>query len=217
MLFLKFFCKFLTISHNFQKSEEESICKSLTYNKDFFLNDTEKLKSFTGQPLDPDALLSPCGSKATNFFNDRFKLFSSPAKKEIFINESDIAYESDKKYTFKRSADYNSTRWIDVTDEHFMVWMNMETFNDFHKKWGRIDQDLESGIYVLHVYNTWPVANIETKKYFMLSSTPGLGSASFFGWSLIKAGIISLISVFILIITRATQKNTFDETYLSWE
>ena len=34
-------------------------------------------------------------------------------------------------------------QWIDVENEHFIIWMNMELFSDFIKRWGYIDKDLK--------------------------------------------------------------------------
>jgi hypothetical protein len=38
-----------------------------------------------------------------------------------------------------------NTQWIDDEDEHFIVWMQMESFSDFQKLYGRIESDLSPG------------------------------------------------------------------------
>ena len=63
-------------------------------------NDTSKLVSVGGFPLDPNATLIPCGNIAHTFFNDNFELYSNSneyKKSKIPINETGIAYEIDKK------------------------------------------------------------------------------------------------------------------------
>ena len=45
-------------------------------------------------------------------------------------------------------------QWLDMTDEHFMVWMRPAPFPNFTKLYGRINEDLEAGtqltIYINH-------------------------------------------------------------------
>jgi hypothetical protein len=36
-----------------------------------------------------------------------------------------------------------------VENEHFIVWMAMETYKNFRKLWGRIDMDLRPDNYTL--------------------------------------------------------------------
>jgi hypothetical protein len=197
----------------------ESSCKGMVYNKDAFGNDTNKLVSWNGEPLDPDAPMSPCGKIARNYFHDNYTLYSSVKKvlKRISINETGIADDSDRKISIKRSADSEATQWIDVTNEHFMVWMHMESFPTFKKLWGKIEVDLTPGDYMIHIENSWDVSQNQAEKYFVISSSQGLGSASFFGWCLIKAAFICACSVVILFITKVTQKHTFDESDLTWD
>jgi hypothetical protein len=37
--------------------------------------------------------------------------------------------------------------------EHFIVWMQMESFQNFRKLWGRIYKDLEPDTYKIRVKN----------------------------------------------------------------
>jgi hypothetical protein len=38
--------------------------------------------------------------------------------------------------------------------EHFVVWMQMESFQNFRKLWARIDTNIEPGVYKLEVDNS---------------------------------------------------------------
>jgi hypothetical protein len=78
----------------------------------------------------------------------------NPDGVRVFINETDIANEFDKKYMYKRAVDYNNTQWLDVENEHFMVWMRMETFPFFKKIWGFINDDLAAGKYSFKIKNS---------------------------------------------------------------
>jgi hypothetical protein len=194
----------------------ETECHGMVYNKDLFGNQS---KSYTGEPLDPDGILSPCGNFAASMFNDNFTLYTSEKKNltRVFINETDITYDTDRKITFKQPPNADKTQWVDVTNEHFMIWMHTETFSGFKKIWGRIENDLLPGEYMIHVENIWQTELTDTEKFFVLSSSQGLGSASFFGWCLLKAAFICSCAVVILLITKVTQKNTFDESDLGWD
>lgn len=70
----------------------------------------DELGNFTtvgGKPLPPGSPANPCGLVAKSFFNDTFQLFSGTAKSDaeatlnISINETGIAWDSDKEYKFK--------------------------------------------------------------------------------------------------------------------
>ena len=73
------------------------------------------------------------------------------------MNETGIANPYKKNEFFKRNN--NSLQWTDVENgkiflkskiiEHFIVWMEMETFSSFRKLWGRIDNNLESETYTI--------------------------------------------------------------------
>lgn len=118
-----------------------------------FNNDSSKYFSFKGYPLDQYDIANPCGLVAKSYFNDEFKLFDSN-NKIFFINETGIANSFDKDYMYRRASDYIESQWIDVENEHFMVWMRMETFPEFKKIWGRIDVDLIAGVYKFNITNS---------------------------------------------------------------
>ncbi len=188
-------------------------------NKELFGNETSRAVSIGGYPLKEDDILSPCGLIARAIFTDRFELYSAKDPKNlrrIPINETGIANDIDKTKVYKKGPDAEKKQWIDVEDEHFMVWMNMETFHNFQKLWGRIDEELEVGVYYLYVHYNWESIKQGVKKTFMLASAQFLGSASFFGWALVKAGGILALVIFIMIILKSSQKTTFSEQDLHW-
>ena len=105
-------------------------------------------------------LANPCGLIAKNYFLDSYILETLNDSVRISINESHIANPNDKEYMFKRNSNFEKDQWIDVEDEHFMVWMSMMSFKDFRKRWGRIDQNLNPGIYNLTIINGMKVYKI---------------------------------------------------------
>jgi len=191
----------------------------MEFNYEAFGNDTKKLVSVGGKPLNPNATLNPCGKIARFHFNDRFEVYSYKDRKysPITVNETGIAYQSDKEVSFKRAPNYLDVQWIDVQNEHFMVWMNMEVFPDFDKKWGIINQDLPAGEYIIRIEYNWDFSSANVGKEIILSSAEGFGAASFLGWSMIKAAVVTFFSIALLILAGATRKNKFDEQDLVWD
>ena len=71
----------------------------------------------------------------------------------IHINEKDIVWSYERDF-YKRTDNSENIQWIDPSNEHFIVWMRISTLNKFRKLWGKIDNDLEPGNYVLKINNS---------------------------------------------------------------
>jgi hypothetical protein len=144
--------------------------------------------------LDPEAAANPCGLIAKSLFNDTYNLTSpSPNRKDIFINETGIAWQSDVDLKYKYPQNKQKL-WTDTKNEHFMVWMRPAGLPNFRKLWGRIQEDLEPGTYTLKINNNYDVAAFEGEKYFVLSTVNAFGGKnSFLGISYICVGGICLI------------------------
>lgn len=101
-----------------------------------------------GEKLNESDLAIPCGLMAKSFklFNNNynFTLFDAEKNEQtLFINSTNIARKYDKK-KYKNSF-YMTNQWLDLEDEHFMVWMRPAPFANFSKLYGRINQDIEKG------------------------------------------------------------------------
>lgn len=121
-------------------------------------------KSLSGHELDPRAPATPCGLIAKSVFNDTFQLQDEKGK-EIKISETGIAWASDLKYKFKNvegeipnGKTWKDVQWIDMTDEHFVVWMRTAGLPSFRKLWGRIEGGLPAGKYKVKINNQFEVA-----------------------------------------------------------
>jgi hypothetical protein len=59
----------------------------------------------------------------------------------ITIDDTDIAWESDVEHKFKNMeiANWQSKQWLDVTNQHFIVWMRTAGLPNFRKLYGKID------------------------------------------------------------------------------
>lgn len=79
--------------------------------------------SLNKQTIRSDDVAYPCGLIGKYFFNDTYSLASSDGKR-ITIDETNIAHSVDRNYKFKKPTINNpdSVMWLDITNEHVMVW-----------------------------------------------------------------------------------------------
>ena len=165
-----------------------------------------KTKNILQGTLNPDEIAVPCGLIAKSYFNDNFSLYDSNGN-IIKINQNNIAFKADKENHFKNSQDPNK-HWINMTDEHFIVWMRPAAFPNFRKLWGRINQDLKEGeVFTLNVENNYDVSGFNGKKYFILSEINKLGQNNILmGGCYIIVGGSSIILALIFSIGNNLQK-----------
>lgn len=156
------------------------------------MSDLGLTTSYGGQLLPKDAPANPCGLYPKYFFNDTFKLKSD----SLFINETAIAYQSDPYYRYKTPVNSEKIQWINVTDEHFMVWMRPASGPDFRKLWGRIDSDLNEGNYTIVITNNYRADLIDSTKSLILSTKSFLGGKnSFMGTAYIIIGVFCILMI----------------------
>lgn len=109
----------------------------------------ENMKMYTnewGHTFSKSDPANPCGLFPRSYFNDTYKLVNSK-NDNVFINETNISNRYLREKFYRRNIEYKTKQWVDVENEHFINWMNVETFNNFRKLWGRIDNDLPKGNY----------------------------------------------------------------------
>jgi len=161
----------------------------------------EGTKSLTGIPLNMKDLAVPCGLIAKSYFNDEFIDWKVDGE-NITVNEKDIAWSADKELKYKNTDDL-SKQWINITDEHFIVWMRPAGLPNFRKLWGRIeDIDLKRGQTVtLTVINRYDVNKFDGRKYIVLSTVNIFGGKNtFLGVSYIVLGAICIVLAVVFII-----------------
>ncbi len=163
-------------------------------------DDMGKKFSFNGAQLDPNDLAVPCGLIAKSYFNDKFTNWKIGTK-AIDINEKDIAWKADKDLKYKNTNNLTK-QWIDMTDEHFIVWMRPAGLPNFRKLWGRIEQEIEENSDVqVTIEDNFDVSSFNGKKFLILSTVNAFGGKnSFLGISYIVLGGISIILAVVFII-----------------
>ena len=72
----------------------------------------------------------------------------------VSLLETNISNKYERDNMFIRDSNYTYTQWLDVTDEHFIVWMQMESFSEFKKLYAKIPDGLDAGKYTLSINNS---------------------------------------------------------------
>lgn len=154
-----------------------------------------------GIDFDSNNPVVPCGLTAFSRFNDTFKLCRDPGcENEIPLRKKGIAWDIDVEKRFRpgevgSSDGYTEESNAIVTDEDFMVWMRLATYNNFHKLYRIIDEPLSAGRYYVVIDASYPVKQFDGEKFIFFSETTWFGGRSrFLGIAYIVVGGLSLIA-----------------------
>ena len=111
--------------------------------------------SVSGKPLPKEAPAIPCGLTAKYVFNDTFTLVKDGAGADDYKIDSDnIAWQADKDMKFENQKGkietelangdpitfdkWEDAQWMDMEDEHYIVWMRSAIRPTFRKLYGKI-------------------------------------------------------------------------------
>ena len=165
-------------------------CEPAETNKEMGFSSTQK--ALDGNTvLNPNDIAVPCGLVAKTFFNDRFTF--KIGSENLVVDETNIAFGKDKKL-YDKNPD-PSKQWIDMTNEHFLVWMRPSGLPNPRKLWGRINRDLKKGEVIdITIANKYNVNNYKGKKKIVLSNATRFGGKNkFLGVSYIVVGALSIL------------------------
>lgn len=130
-----------------------------------------------------------------------------------------------------RPDNYTIAEWTDVANEHFIVWMQMESFPDFIKLYGRIDTDLPIGVYYFLIQSSkcnfhetifiyfildYNVKSWGGTKSLLITTSSPLGRASFLGWVLVSASFTNFFIIIILLLCSAKGSTLENLDNLKW-
>ena len=168
--------------------EKSNECDGALYNKDFDFLDSDKYPE--------DDVAFPCGLIAKSFFRDNFTLWQMSGK-EINVTTEEIANKKDRDDL--SNVGLKDSQWLDVTDEHFIIWKRIAPFENPRKLWGKIEgDDISSGSNVIVTIDDKNYHSFE--KYIILSTRNVFGGkSSFLGILYIVFGAVCLISAVIFI------------------
>ena len=168
--------------------EKSNDCDGALYNKDFDFLDPDKYPE--------DDVAFPCGLIAKSFFRDNFTLWQMSGK-EINVTTEEIANKKDRDDL--SNVGLKDSQWLDVTDEHFIIWKRIAPFENPRKLWGKIEgDDISSGSSVIVTIDDKNYHSFE--KYIILSTRNVFGGkSSFLGILYIVFGAVCLILSVIFI------------------
>ena len=168
--------------------EKSNDCDGALYNKDFDFLDPDRYPE--------DDVAFPCGLIAKSFFRDNFTLWQMSGK-EINVTTEEIANKKDRDDL--SNVGLKDSQWLDVTDEHFIIWKRIAPFENPRKLWGKIEgDDISSGSSVIVTIDDKNYHSFE--KYIILSTRNVFGGkSSFLGILYIVFGAVCLISAVIFI------------------
>ena len=168
-------------------------CEPAEKNKEMGFSPSQT--ALDGRALDPEAYAVPCGLMAKTFFNDTFSF--SIGSTDLTVDETNIAFDKDKKL-YDENPD-RSKQWMDMTNEHFLVWMRPSGLPNPKKLWGRIDRDLKQGEKIdIVINNNYDVSHYKGKKKIVLSNATKFGGKNkFLGISYIVVGALSILCAII--------------------
>ena len=168
-------------------------CEPAEKNKEMGFSPSQT--ALDGSALDPEAYAVPCGLMAKTFFNDSFSF--SIGSTDLTVDETNIAFDKDKKL-YDENPD-RSKQWMDMTNEHFLVWMRPSGLPNPKKLWGRINRDLKQGEKIdIAINNNYDVSHYKGKKKIVLSNATKFGGKNkFLGISYIVVGALSILCAII--------------------
>jgi predicted RNA-binding protein with TRAM domain len=197
-------------SRNFEQlrgdSTETSDWSPITENHD--ISDGATLTSVTGAILNSDDRAIPWGLPSKYLFKDTFSL--SDSSSSISIDTSDIALSVDKDSRFG-NTDSLEKQWTNMEAESFMVWLQIETFPNFDKRYGSLSTTLKKGeTYTIAISQNTDLSNFDVKKYVVFTTTNALGDSPVLGWFFLVASIYVLFfmlpGMIILEYMKATER-----------
>lgn len=138
--------------------------------------------------FDGDVIL-PCGLMPASYVNT--SVTASMNGKTVSIDDSDIAWETDdsKKYVDQENS------YLDITDEHFKVWMRNSPTGRLNKLYGKIDEgDLAEGKLLFDVSQDINILGYEPDMKVKIATNNRLGGKNeVLGWTFFVVTVLSLI------------------------
>ena len=198
--------------------DTKSSCKGAYLMSEMFAKNSPYYRNEWGHNFTDNDVASPCGLLARSYFNDTYKLTYNNGT-NIYINETGISDQYQKNNFFKRRKDYMTKQWIDVENEHFINWMNIETFSTFKKLWGRIYIDLEPENYYLILNDNYDIAKYDAKKSFVIQNANTFGVSNQIGYFFIGIATYLLLVILVLFVKYFLnkEKKEFNINKLKWD
>jgi hypothetical protein len=194
------------------KVSDGILCEPIEKNEDI-----PATMSYASNPLTATDTAYPCGLIGKYRFTDRFSMAGGDVST---IDTSGIAHSIDKDTKFKNIDESESIQWLDFTDEHLMVWYQMESFPKFIKRYGKVDGTMAKGNYTITVDSQWDTKQFKAKKSIYLSEVNGLGGTNvFLGVVFIVLSVLValiIVAIIILEFTKGSKPSHYSLDNLKW-
>ena len=171
-------------------------------------------------PFKGNNTANPCGLIAKYRFDDQFVSISDRNGLDITIDDSNIAHSlEEKRFVINDDVKLRGDYWTDVTNQHFKVWFQMESLNDFVKLYGSINQTLKKDTtYSITVQDNFDSMSIGSNKFIYLSEIGIFGGNNLFlAWVLLGSAayiIVILFVFFIFYFAKLHRRNRENEDFL---
>ena len=158
-----------------------------------------------------DDIAIPCGLMAKNYFNDNYTIWKNISNNNVTVNvnQTNIARKSDReKYKIDIIKEHNEQQWINLNDEHFLVWMRPSPLPNFSKLWGRIESDLNEGNITVQIENNYNVSQFQGKKYLVLRTLNNFGGKNniLYISYIVFGGIFLILGIIFIFAYKAHEK-----------
>lgn len=156
--------------------------------------------------------IKPCGLLPVSFFNFTVTMqyFSNGTQnnttRNIIIDSSGIAWSTDDSNKYVNSPG----EYLDVTDNHFKVWMRTSATNHLRKVYGKINQELPSGTYQFNILynNSNNFLEYQPNLAIKISTTTTIGGKNYvLGWTFFVVMCLSLIWLIAFTVIYFNDKN----------
>lgn len=191
-----------------QLADEESSSLSTDCEPLYKESDLKKdLKDKFGNLSDDDKIL-PCGLMPASYVETI--ITASNDDGNLDIDESDITWttDDDRKYQKQKNS------YLNITDDHFIVWMRNSPTRRLNKLFGRIkENDLKKGKLEFKVEEMENRLGYKPDKYIKISTNNRLGGKNnVLGWTFFVVTILSLVwCIVFAAITKFHKVPTFNE------
>jgi hypothetical protein len=106
---------------------------------------------------------------------------------------------------------WQDIQWLDMENEHFIVWMRLAGLPNFRKTWGKIDNGLIPGEYIMNIDNKYDMSEYKGKKNIVISTTNYLGGKNYFlAICYLSVGVMCMIFAFAFTVAKLS-KNKRDK------
>ena len=115
-------------------------------------------------------------------FNDKFvRIESEDGEQSKTFNDKNVAWFHDRNFKYKTNPELADDYWLNVEDQHFMVWSTMTSRSDWRKLYGQVDTVLRAGVpYTIYIEDKFDAPKIGSQKFIYFTELGPFGGKNYF-------------------------------------